>query len=89
MEKETLLTVPGIEPRPFDYRSTALTNRMSRVRIPAQSKASLFPQKNFKLFENPIKLHLQNLLSHIDLVLYIFMKNVIEKEMKCIILKNQ
>ena len=41
VEKMTLSTALGFEPRSFDCRSTA--------RIPAQSKASFFPQKDFQI----------------------------------------
>ena len=55
MEKKTHPTVPGFEPGSFDFQSTALTsngNRKIQARIPAQSDASFFRQKDLKFFKN-------------------------------------
>ena len=44
VEKKTLSTALGFEPRSFDCRS-----RKTWARIPAQSKESLFPQKDLQI----------------------------------------
>ena len=62
VEKKTLSTALGFEPKSFDCRSTALSdacvaqwleqstgNRKTWARIPVQSKSSFFLQKYFQI----------------------------------------